>query len=138
MQRRHGARLDAAAIAIAHDELITGAQLSDKGVQPAEVIAVIAVAHNHEFATCRANAAKQSAAISPLGDMNHPGAVCLGDRLRAVGAAVVGDDHLASAAAAGEEGACLGNAARQGFGFVETRHQDREFTRFTHPVIPRA
>jgi hypothetical protein len=40
-------------------------------------------------------------------NVNHSGAICRGDRLRAVGAAVVGDHHLARAAATGEEARAL-------------------------------
>ena len=64
MQRRHSARQDAAAIAVAHHQLVAGAQLLDVGIQPAEIIAVVAVAHDHVFAVRRTNAGEKSAAIS--------------------------------------------------------------------------
>jgi len=68
--------------------------------------------------------------------MNHRGAVCRGDRPEAIGAAVVGDQHLARAAASSEEVTCLVNAVRQSLGLVEARHQNGEFTAFTRAFVP--
>jgi hypothetical protein len=80
--------------------------------------------------------AEQSAAIAALGNVNHPGTVCRGDRLRAIGAAIVGDHHLTRAAASGEEGPRFGDAARQGLRFIQARHQDGEFAGFAHAFVP--
>ena len=124
VQRRHCARQDPAAKAVAHDQLITGAQLLDKSVKAAEIIAVVAVAHDHVFAMRRANAAEQSAAISAVSDMNHAGAVRRGDRRRAIAAAIVSDHNLACEAAAGEEAACFAYTCRQSLGFIQARHQN--------------
>ena len=42
VQERHGARLDAAAEAVAHDQLIARAQAVDHGIQVLEIVAVVA------------------------------------------------------------------------------------------------
>ena len=41
VQRRHGARRDAAEEPVAHDELVAGPQLLDEPVETAEIIAVV-------------------------------------------------------------------------------------------------
>ena len=64
VQRRHRTRQDPTAKAVAHNELIAGAQLFDEGVEPVEIITVVAVAHDHVFAVRRTNAGEKSAAIS--------------------------------------------------------------------------
>src|SRR4051812_31827515 len=56
--------------------------------------------------------------------MHDAGAGCLGDCLRAVGAAIVGNQHLALDAAAGEKAACFGNTGRQCLRFVKTGHKN--------------
>ena len=43
-----------------HDELIAGAQLFDESVQPAEILAVVSIAHDHVFAVRRGNAASRA------------------------------------------------------------------------------
>ncbi len=50
VQRRHGARLDAASEAIAHDEVVALAKFVDEIGHLAEVIAVVGVTHDDVFA----------------------------------------------------------------------------------------
>jgi hypothetical protein len=50
VQRRHRVRLDAAAEAVPHDEVIALAQLLDERVKRGEVVAVIRVTHDDELA----------------------------------------------------------------------------------------
>src|SRR5579859_40838 len=49
VQRRHGAGLDPAAKAIAHDEVIAAAEFIDKIRDLAEIVAVVGVAHDDVF-----------------------------------------------------------------------------------------
>ena len=71
----------------------------------------------------------QRRAIAALGDRHQARAHAVGDLARAVGAAIVGDQHLAGDARAGQETLRLEDAGRQRLGLVEARHQDGELDR---------
>ena len=71
MQRRHGAGGDAAPEPVAHDELPALAQLLDESVEPAEIVAVVAVAHDDVAAPRGLDAADQRRAVAALGDRHH-------------------------------------------------------------------
>ena len=99
VQRRHGAGLDAAREAIAHDQFGAVAQPRHEGVERGEIIAVVGVAHDDVAAAGRGDAAEQRRAVALCGDRHDARAERVGDLLRAVGAAIVGDQHLAGDAA---------------------------------------
>ena len=48
MEGGHGARLDAAGEAVAHDEVVAAAQRVDERAEVGEVVAVVGVAHDDE------------------------------------------------------------------------------------------
>ena len=127
MQRRHGAGRDAAFESVAHDEVATVTQLFDERHERGEVVAVIGIPHDDEPPARRRDPSHERASVA-LGldrhDARPPG---LGDGLRAVGAAVVGDDDLAGDTVVGEAGAGFLDADGERLGLVEARHHHAEF-----------
>ena len=78
------------------DEVVAVAQLLDELRQLEEVVAVVSVAHDDEAAARGGDAALQRVAVAAARDTSTTRAPRRrGDLLRAVGAAVVGDDDLA-------------------------------------------
>jgi len=126
MQGRHRARRDAAGEAVPHHQLITGAQAVEKRVEPAEIVAVVAVADDDLAAARGADPGDQAVAIPPLGHMDDASPEAARKLRRAVRTAVVGHEHLALDPGAGEKPECLANAGRQRHRLVEARHQDRQ------------
>ncbi len=72
--------------------------------------------------------ARSGGPVAPLGHGDHPCPLGGRDLRRAVGAAVVGHDHLAVDAEAGHGGLGLGDAARQRLRLVEAGEDHRELT----------
>ena len=99
VQRRHRAGLDPAAEPVAHDQVVAGAQPLDELVEVGEVVAVVGVAHDHVGAARRRDAAEERGPVPLVDDVDDARTVGFRDLLRAVGAAVVGDDDLADDAA---------------------------------------
>ncbi len=95
VQRRHGAGGDPALEPVAHDEVGAAAQARDERLERTEIVGVVRVAHDDEAAVRGLDAAAQRRAIALLRDRHDAGAQIRGDLLRAVGAAVVGDQDLA-------------------------------------------
>jgi len=127
VQRRHGAARDPALEAIAHHDVGACAQPFHKRHQLGEVVGIVGIAHDDEPPARRRYAADQRRAIAAFGNGGHARAVRLGDRLRSVAAAVVGNQHLALDAAGRQEPARFVDAARDRLSLIEARHQDREF-----------
>src|SRR5258708_32092476 len=94
VQRRHGAGLDAAAKAIAHNEVVAPAQFVDEIGNLAEIVAVIGVSHDDIFTAGGADARLQRCAVAPFGDADYGGSIVLGNFNRAIGRAVVRDNHF--------------------------------------------
>ncbi len=136
VQGGHGARPYSALEAIAHHQVVSLAQLLHEGVEFAEVVTVVAVAHDDIGAAGGADARHQGAAIALCRHVDHRGAMLPGDRPRAIGAAVVGNDDFAVDAAAREIVARLLDAARQRLRLVEAGHQDGQFARCRHHGAP--
>ena len=127
MQRRHGAGRDAALETIAHHQLVAAPKRLDEGVERAEIVAVVGVAHDHEAAAGGRDAAHQRASVTLVRDRHHAGAETLGNALGPVGAAVVGDQDLSGDLAARHIGQGLLDADADGLGLVETGHENRQF-----------
>ncbi len=123
----HGAGADAALEAVAHDQLIAGAEALDERVDGAEVVGIVGVAHDDVLAAGSGNARLQGRAVTALGGMDHPAAGGAGQVLRAVGAAVVGHHDLAADAQAFQCGHGLGHALADGQRLVEARHDHCHF-----------
>src|SRR5260370_39994139 len=107
MQRRHGARLDAALEAVAHNELNTVAQFGDESVEIAKIIAVVTVSHDYVVTAGSFDAADQGGAVAPRRDVHHARTVRGRDGLRPVCTAVVSAQPLAIDAASGKISARL-------------------------------
>src|SRR5258708_3498721 len=125
VQRRHGAGLDAAAKAIAHDEVVAPAQFVDEIGNLNEIVAVIGVAHDDVFTAGGGDARLQRRAVAPLVDADYGGSIVLGNFNRAIGRAVVRDNHFAVQARAANSGERFLHAKCQGVRFIEARDDDR-------------
>ena len=123
----HGAGLDLAGEAIAHDEVIAVAEFGDKGAEIGEVVAVVGVAHDEVAATGGGAGGVEGRAVATDGNVNDAGTVCECDRLRAVGRPVVAEDDLAGDARGREEALRFSEAERERLGFVEAGHDDGQF-----------
>ncbi len=95
MEQRHGAVLDLPPEPSADDESRTLARLVDEPQQHGEIVGLIPVAHQHELATRLKEAPLQGGAIAFYRAPDDARTRCLCDAHARVGAAVVGDDHLA-------------------------------------------
>src|SRR6185436_14429807 len=105
MQRRHGVWADAALEAVAHHERIAAAQLLHEPVEPAEIVAVVGVAHDDVAAAGGGDAGAERRAVAALGGRDHPGPGLRREPARFIARAVVGDQHLALDAGTLEEAA---------------------------------
>src|SRR5216683_3645197 len=99
---RHGAGFDAAAEAVAHDDVVAFPQFFHESRHVAEVIAVVGVAHDDECAMRGRNAGAQRGSITALRYADHTRSVLLGNLDRAVRRSVVGDDDFAGKACLAE------------------------------------
>src|SRR5579871_2319958 len=72
VQCRHRPWPDSATKTVSHDQIETFPETCHKQIECAEVIAVIAVAHDDECPTCRTNSSHKRAAISPFRDSDYP------------------------------------------------------------------
>src|SRR5262249_34684332 len=95
VQPRHRAALDAAAEAVADDEVVAAAKLGDERLEMPEVVGAVGVSHDPEAPARGRDAPGERASVSALGDADDARALLLGERLRAVARPVVGDDDLA-------------------------------------------
>ena len=127
MQRRHGPGRDASLEAIADNEVATVSQLFDERHERGEVVAVVGIGHDDEPPARRRDPSHERAAVALGLDRHDARAPGLGDGLRAVCAAVVGDDDLAGDAVVGEAGAGFLDADGERLGLVEARHHHADF-----------
>src|SRR4029078_7369330 len=72
VQRRHRAGTDTALETIAHDQRESVPQLFDEPRQPAEIVAVVGVAHDDVFSVRRRDSGAQRRTIAALRRMDHP------------------------------------------------------------------
>src|SRR5579859_2487315 len=94
VQRRHSILLDATAKAIAHYEVRALSKLFHESWDVSKIIAIIGIAHDNELAPSRRNPAHQGISVTACRHMRDACAQPFSDLDRAVGAAVIGDDHL--------------------------------------------
>src|SRR5688572_13016984 len=64
MKRRHRRLGDAAAEAVAHDEIKAAPELFDEGIELAEIVGIVAVAHDDVAASRRLDAAEQRGPVA--------------------------------------------------------------------------
>ncbi len=129
MKSRHSSWRDPAQKSIPHDELVALTEALKERHQRIEVIASVAITHNHVFASGSANSPDECGAITSLADRNDTSAEHLGNGLRAVRAAIICDQHLALYAVAHQESVGRLNALAQRLRFIQARHQYCEFAR---------
>ena len=122
MQGRHGARRNAALEAIAHHQIITIAQSGDEGIKRAEIIGIIAIAHDDITTACARNARNQRRAIAFFGHINHPRTKPARNGLAAIGTAIIRDQHLARNTTPRQVPKCLLDAGCQGFSLIKAGH----------------
>src|ERR1043166_4547694 len=127
VQRRHCVRLDTAAKAIAHDQIVAFAQFLNKWHQVDEVVRIVGVAHDDEPSARRANSTHEGAAVTLRSHIDHATSALRRQTRRAVSRSIVGDHDFAIDAVRFNEAASFVDADLERFGLVETRHDDREF-----------
>ena len=127
VQRRHRSAMDHPGEAVAHDKLGAVAKAVEEQVQLAEIIAVVAVAHDDITAPRRTDAGAQGAAVAFLRHPDKPGAETVRQFDRTVRAAVVGHQDFAPHPRAGEEAERLADARRQRPCLIQAGHQDGQF-----------
>ena len=130
MQGRHGAGPDASSAArkpTTLHEVETRAQLFEKPGDLAEIVAVVRVPHDDVTPARRFDAACQRAAITGLLDANDPCSESLGNLTRSIGAAVVSDDDFSGDVIFAEGFLGLEDATLESVGFIQTRHDHRQF-----------
>ncbi len=113
-----------AAEAVAHDEVVAFFEFGEEAGQMVEVVAGIGVGHEDVLAVGGFDAGHEGCAVAANRDGNDAGAFVGGDLLRAVGAAVVGDDDLAGDVVVAECSDGLPNAEGECLCFVEAGHKD--------------
>ena len=97
VEPRHRSRQHRAAAgrkAAALDEFAAPSQFLDESGHVTEVVTVVRIAHDDVTSMRRADTAHQRVSIATQRNGNHTGAQCLGQLYRAVGAAVVRNDHF--------------------------------------------
>ena len=127
MQRGHRSRLNPAAEAVAHHQVVTFAQLRDERGNVREVVTLIGVAHDHEFTARSGEAAEQRAAVPFSFDRDNARAQAACNLDGAIRASIIGDHHFAAQSRALECGESLGDTDADGFFLVEARHHHRDF-----------
>src|SRR5919106_6152982 len=95
VQKRHGTGLDPALETVSHNQVVPLTQLCHKARNVKEVVAIVGISHDHVPATSRSNATDQRIPVPSRGDLHKPRPLSERNSLRAVGAAVIGNDDLA-------------------------------------------
>ena len=136
MERRHGSGSNPAFEAVAHDKIHPLTQLVHKDLKAGEIVAVIGIAHDGVFAARGSDPPQQGRTIPLLRHIHHPGAQAAGYLLGSVRAAVIRYQHFSVDAGALQIGFGLHDAGGQRLGFVQTGHQDSQFTSLFHSISP--
>jgi hypothetical protein len=110
--------------AAAHDEIGSCAEFFDEGLDLAEVVAAVGLAHDEVFSLGGLHAVAKGVAVAFFGNIHNPRAELAGDVLRSVGAAVVGDEDFALDSRRGESALRGGNAVGQRLRLVQAGHDD--------------
>ena len=124
VEQGHRSRLDAAGEPVAQHEVVAVLELADEVVDPAEVVRGVGVAHHDVPAASGVDAAAECRSVAALADAHDPGAELLGDPVRAVGAAVVGYDHLTGEAGRGDPDERALDAEADRLRLVQARNDD--------------
>lgn len=136
MERRHGPGSDSALETVAHDQIHALTQLVHKDLKAGKIVAVIGIAHDGVLAACGSDPPQQGRAIPFLRHIHHPGPQAAGYLLGPVRTAVVRYQHFPVDAGTLQIGLGLHDAGGQRLGFVQTGHQDSQFTGIFHSFSP--
>src|SRR6185437_11332928 len=131
VEHGHRARLHGATTALqaaSLHEFISLAEFGQEARRLCEVIAIVSVPHQDVLAAGRRESAHERAAVALFCYRHDPRAELGGDVLRAVSAAVVGDDDFAGDAVLGERALCADDARLDGVRLVEAGHDDAELS----------
>ncbi len=125
----HGAGLDLAGEAIAHDQIGAAAKRGEESLEVGEIVALVAVGHDDVAAGGFVEAAAQRVAVAAERLLDHSGAGGGGQSGAVVDRAVVDDDHLAGCRQVGQRRLRLPHAGGHGPRLVEARHDDGDLDR---------
>ena len=114
---------------VAEHQVTSVAKLFEKRLQRQKIVAVVRVAHYHEPAARLLDARAEGVPVSSRTDRHHAGTEAGSDRLRAVAAAIVGNDHLALHVVHFKVCQRLLNTGPHRLRLVEARHNDGQFRR---------
>ena len=64
--------LDPAGELIPYNKIVASVELIDEGIKRAEIITIVRVAHNNEFAFCGTNSLQQRVTITTSLNLNDP------------------------------------------------------------------
>ena len=117
-------RANATAETMAHHQRVAGTQTVDERIELREIVAVVSVAHDDEFAVRGADAAKEGAPVPLFRDPHDPSPGVTGKLLGSVGRAVVGDQYLPVDAGPLQKATRLAYAGRNRLGLVEAGHEN--------------
>ena len=98
-----------------------------EGVEIGEVVGIVGIAHDDEAPARCSDAASECGTVAFLGHRHYPRTKSGGSFLGAVGAAVIGDQHLAGNAGPMQIVLSLADAGRDRLRLVEAGHQDGQF-----------
>jgi len=112
--------------AAAHHQLVTLPKLFHERLHVGKIVAVIRIPHQDPFAGGGLDSSAQGIAITLLSHRDDSRALFDGDLLRAVRAAVVGDDDFSFYSRVLESLAGFTNAGCERFRLVQARHDDRK------------
>src|SRR5690348_10778337 len=127
MQRRHRSAFDSSLEPVAHHQLCAFTQFGDERHEIGEVVAIIGVAHDHVLAAGSTNATNEGISVALVPDGDHPGAGLGGELPTAVGAAVVGNDHLAVDTVLFNESQSFGDTGGNGLRLIEAGNDNGQF-----------
>src|SRR5260370_18780594 len=95
MQGRHGAWFDFAPEAVAHHDVVAFAQFFHESRHVGEVVAVVRIPHDNEWAAGSGDARAQRRAVPALRHANHARTVLFGNLNRAVRRPVIRHNYFA-------------------------------------------
>src|SRR6516165_5310866 len=94
MERWHCACFDTTNKTVTKNKIISSFELFNEAIKCYEIIAIVGIADDHEFAACCFDSRFQCIPIATLGSGHDSCAKRFGDLLRAISAAIVSDDNL--------------------------------------------
>ncbi len=110
--------------AVSHHQIGAGLKVSEKAAEIAQIVAVVGIPHDDVTSARRGDARREGGTVTAQVGVNDACAAGRGDRLRSVGAAIVGHQHLAAQLGFRQKRRCLADADSNSFGFIQARNKD--------------